>query len=512
MQDERQCPSEATVAREYLRVSRDRHGTGKSPNQQHAENAKAVAQWGWALHPSPYRDDDRSASRYAAKDRENFRRLIDDLEEGRFEADVLVIWESSRGSRRTGEWVNLIELCEERGILIFVTTHRREYDPSNARDRRSMLEDAVDSEYESAKTSERIRRDVQAAAEEGRVHGKNLYGYRRIYDEKTGQLSHIEPDPEQSGIVQEAAHRVLAGETYYSIARSFNERSVPPRRPSHKPHRAHLGWTPAAVKSMLSTPAYAGKRQHRGAIVAQAVWPPLIDPDLWERKLLPLLNNPARKRTNDWPARHLLTGIAVCGECGGRVRVGKQNNGRPKYDEGGRPLPREHYNTYVCQGVPGKTGFHVAMKTTHLDQVVTEHVIARLERVDFITTLGQQDENVDAEMRVLVQEIESHRRYLDEVREHAAKRHDMSILFDQEDRVRPLIDAAQASLERLAATDPLVIDIASADSIRETWEGLTLADKRRVVRALMTPRINRVGDQGRGRKGVNTERVEPGWR
>lgn len=33
-----------------------------------------------------------------------------DLEDGSFDADVLGIWESSRGSRRTGEWIDLIEL------------------------------------------------------------------------------------------------------------------------------------------------------------------------------------------------------------------------------------------------------------------------------------------------------------------------------------------------------------------------------------------------------------------
>lgn len=108
--------------------------------------------------------------------------MINDLATGDFDAEILVVWESSRGSRRTGEWVTLTQLCEENSIRIFVTTHGRDYDPKNARDRRSLLEDAVDSEYESAKTSERIRRNVRAAAEAGRVHGKNLYGYQRIYD------------------------------------------------------------------------------------------------------------------------------------------------------------------------------------------------------------------------------------------------------------------------------------------------------------------------------------------
>ncbi|WP_373458732.1 recombinase family protein [Pseudarthrobacter sulfonivorans] len=117
------------------------------------ENAAALAQNGWGCHPEPYRDNDRSASRYSKQAREGVARLMIDLEEDTFGAGALGLWESSRGSRRTGEWVDPIELCEMRGIRIWVTTHGRLYDPANARDRRSLLEDAVDSEYESAKTS-----------------------------------------------------------------------------------------------------------------------------------------------------------------------------------------------------------------------------------------------------------------------------------------------------------------------------------------------------------------------
>lgn len=327
----------ADVAREYLCVSKDRHGTGKSPAQQHEDNERAVAERGWRLHSEPYRDDDRSASRYVKRGREDFDRLIADLKGESFDADILVLWESSRGSRRVGEWLTMIELCEERGVRIFVTTHSREYDPANPRDRRSMLEDAVDSEYESAKTSERIQRDVRAAAEAGRVHGKNVYGYRRVYDDRTRVLVRIEEHPEQAPVVKEAARRVLAGETFYAIAKDFNERGIPGRRPTRVAHRKNLGWTPPAIKQMHSMPTYAGKRQYRGEILADGQWPALIDPDVWVNKLIPLMNNPARKRSNDWPAKHLLSGIAVCHVCDAPMVVGKQNRGNLQHDQDGNP-------------------------------------------------------------------------------------------------------------------------------------------------------------------------------
>jgi site-specific DNA recombinase len=504
--------------REYLRVSKDRKQTGKSPDQQHDENVKSIERQGWSLHADPpYRDTDRSASRYAKRDREDFKRLIDDLERDAFGADVLAIWESSRGSRRVGEWVDLVDLCKERSVRIWVTTHGRLYDPANARDRRSLLEDAVDAEYESDKTSERIRRDVRAAAEKGRPHGKNIYGYQRVYDDKTRELLRVEEHPEQAPIVKEAARRILAGDTFYAVAKDFNERGIASRRPTRKEHRENYGWTPPAVKQMLTMPAYAGKRQHQGEIVGDAVWPALIDFATWV-KLQIVMSPPERKRTNDWPATHLLAGIALCGVCGAPTRVGKQNAGGKKHDADGNPVPRHTYRTYLCSGVPGrpgpdgKKGFHVAMREEHLDEVVTELVLARLERPDFLAMIGERGEGNDAERRAVLDELTGYQVYLDEVRADAAANLRFALLLDQESRIEPKIKAAQAKLEKLSEMDPFVLTMLAAGAIRLEWKDLELAKKRRLIRAVMAPRINRIGKGWAGQKGINHERVEPGWR
>jgi site-specific DNA recombinase len=504
--------------REYLRVSKDRQQTGKSPDQQHDENVRSIERQGWILHPDPpYRDTDRSASRFATKDREDFKRLIGDLERNAFAADVLAIWESSRGSRRVGEWVDLVDLCKERNVRIWVTTHGRLYGSANARDRRSLLEDAVDAEYESDKTSERIRRDVRAAAEKGKPHGKNIYGYQRVYDVKTRELLRVEEHPVQGPIVREAAHRILNGDTFYAVARDFNERGIASRRPTRKEHRENIGWTPSAVKQMLTMPAYAGKRQHQGEIVGDALWPALIDFATWT-KLQGIMSPLERKRTNDWPATHLLAGIALCGVCGAPMRVGKQNSGSKKYGPDGSALPRLTYRTYVCSGVPGrpgpdgKKGFHVAMREEHLDDVVTELVLARLERPDFLAMVGGRREGNDVERSAVLAEIAEYQAYLDEVRADAAAKLDFGLLLDQQTRIEPKIRAAQDRLEKLSEVDPFVLTLLAAGAIRLEWNDMELASKRRLVRAVMAPRVSRVGNNQKGMKGVNHERVEPGWR
>lgn len=90
----------------------------------------------------------------------------------------------------------------------------------------------MDSEYQSTKTSVRVRRHVRANAEKGRPHGKSIYGYLRVYDSETRRLIEVVEHPEHGPIVREAAARVFAGETFYAIAKDFNARGVPTRRPT----------------------------------------------------------------------------------------------------------------------------------------------------------------------------------------------------------------------------------------------------------------------------------------
>jgi hypothetical protein len=64
--------------------------------------------------------------------------------------------------------VTLIELCEARTKFIWVQTqtHRRLYDPSNYRDRKTLLEDAIKNEADSAETSGRVTRTFSHTARE----------------------------------------------------------------------------------------------------------------------------------------------------------------------------------------------------------------------------------------------------------------------------------------------------------------------------------------------------------
>lgn len=190
------------VAREYLRVSLDESGRVRSNSEQHADNEVAADSNSWTLGES-YADKG-PASRQSHHKRGDFEKLLSDLEADRFGAQILIIWESSRGSRQVEEWCHLLKLCEKRGVLIHVTSHHRTYDPTVPRDRRTLLEDAVDSEYESSKLAHRVTRSMAANAAAGAPHGRTPYGYMRKYELLPNGKSRLVgqfPHPKQSRVV-----------------------------------------------------------------------------------------------------------------------------------------------------------------------------------------------------------------------------------------------------------------------------------------------------------------------
>lgn len=502
------------TVREYLRVSRDVHGTGRSPDQQHSENKKSIEEQGWRLYDlPPYRDADRSASRYAKKEREDFKRLVTDLEADEFDADVLAIWESSRGSRRVGEWVDLVDLCRERNVRIWVTTHNRIYDPANARDRRSLLEDAVDAEYESDKTSERRRRSARASADAGRPHGRNIYGYLRVYDEFTRELLRVEPHPEEAPVVVEAARRVLEGDSFYQIARDFNARPVPTRGSRRLPTHEAAAWTPSIVKQMLRIPAYAGKRDYKGEIVGDGMWDALIAFADWQHLQL-IMEGPSRKGPRDHTAKHLLSNIAQCGVCRQPLRSwNSQPRGRQASGSAGDGTALY----YFCYGIPGiprgsdAKGWHASIRASFLEDTVLEQLFARMMQPDLFLSPDPVDTESLARRATLLATISESENYLEEVRAEAAAVRRVDLLLDQEARVRPIIQRARRALENSLPIDPSIALLLRSSDRAATWESLDIAEKRRVIRRVVTPVVHRLAPGRKGSREGSANRVELIW-
>ncbi len=449
-----------TLAREYLRVSRDRSGRQRSNDEQQTENRSAWPDFEWGEHYS----DASSASRYSRRPRDDFGELVGDLRSGRFEADVLVLWEASRGSRKVGEWVELLDLCEAAGVRIAVTEHHRIYDPAIPRDRRSVLEDAVDSEYESAKTSQRVRRSLRASAVALRPHGPVLFGYRRLYDPRSGALVGQEPHPEQAPVVRWVFACYVAGQSVRSIERALNREGV-------KTNRGN-GWTGIMLHRMLMNRAYLGRRIHKGEDFGQG-WEPLVDEATFEAAA-------RRREATSWRqvrvTSGLCSGLVRCGVCRSKMEMRRPSN--------------RHVFYYGC-----RAGGCTYRRATDVDRWITAAVVARLSQPDVSERLsGAVDPRVNEE-RARRDRLRSE---LDEAMARwKAGRLSVQAYAEMEAHLLPQIADAERELRR--ATFPITIDVPAADAVPAWWDGLAPEVRREVVAALIAAIV--VQPVGRGNRG-----------
>lgn len=462
--------------REYLRVSLDTSGQERSVKEQHDENARAAKDHGATLGAA-YKDNSISASRYSRKPRGNFAKLLDDLEHNRFDADVLVIWESSRGSRRVGEWVLLIDLCEEAKVHIFVTTHGRTYDPGNPRDRRTLLEDAVDSEYEAGKASLRIKRSAAASAQAGRPHGRVPYGYRRLYDPRTGKFAAQEPDPVEAPIVRELFDRIAAGHSLRSIAVDFDRRDI--RR------RDGEAFSSQDLRSLALAPATAGFRRYlpghpggvtRSKLTADAllpgIWQPIVEPGVWYA-VREILCDPARITQRPGRGKHLLSMIARCDVCGGPLAVTFRGGSH------GKPHGRREYQCH--------TGGHVRVRADELDDFATGQILNYLARPDVYEGLNA-DGDGDGRLEAVRAELIAARSRLDELADaYADGAKNIRAFTRAEAKLTATITTLEAQERELMTPPALGRLMEPSADVDQRWDAAPMSTKREVARLLFSP-------------------------
>lgn len=428
----------------------------RSPAEQHTENLEAAQTRGVHL-AEPYRETKAvGASRHSRGTRDDFERLLADLRAGTFGADELWLWEHSRGSRKVGEWVSLIDACEAANVHVWVTTHRRVYDPANARDRRGLLEDALDSEYESAKISERAKRAARATAAAGRGHGKQPYGYRREYDPVSRQLLRVVPDDGTAPIVREIFERFADGASISGIANDLTRRGVATPGQSS-------AWRHISIRSMLTNEGYLGHRvSGAGHARVDNAWPAIIDEATW-RRCKARMAAPHRLPGQRHGVKHLLSGLALCGvpECGA-VMVHNP----------GRSSGRADSPNYMCAD-----RYHNSRNAAGLERQVLGKVFGMWEDEQRVRRAGGVDAQLD--------ELEAaHAGLVDQLREWQESAGDDGVsptaVRAAERKLAPRIEAAEQRLNVARAAGLLpVVD----GPLREQWDGLGLIRQRDIIAA-----------------------------
>lgn len=424
-----------------------------------------------------YVDDGRSASTYARKEREDFERLLADIEAGR--GDLVWTWDATRAQRDLAVYVRLRDACREAGVLWHY--NGRTYDLSKREDRRASAYDAINAEDQADGISENVTRALRSNARMGRPHGRGLFGYRRVYDQASKDLVAVEIVPEQAAVVREIATALADRKSLNGLAELLNGRGLPSPR--------GVLWTPQHIRQMILNPAYVGRRAYNGEDVAAAMWPPILDEGLWYT-VKAILEDPTRKTVRDTATKHLLSGIASCSVCKAPAWTKPHHSG---------------YRVYWC-----RDGRHFSCKQGPVDQHVTGLLVARFSRKDAARLFAVRSD--DATSKKVQAELARWRSDLVEA-EGLVEAGKLSVarLAGLEQRLTPRIRAAEKALES-ARVNPLLAHLIRPDpeEVFAVWDGLDVEQHRAVVRSVLA-RLE-LAPMGTGRRNVDpTEYVTHSW-
>lgn len=474
-----------------------------------------------------YRDA-MSAGRTARRKRDDWPRLLADIRAGRI--DVVWLWESSRGDRVAATWHEFIDLCAAHGVLIYVEQYERALDPRKARDWKTLADDGNNSQYESMQTRERINRHTPRLAREGNPHGRAPYGYRRTYgvDAKGDRTLTQAPDPATAPVVRRIFEGLASGRALLRISRELNAEGIAPpygkwgvkypdrtgrarrkRFADEDDARAwmegHPGgelyvsqWDADKVWVIARNPAYIGKRLHvpgrrlrptrpyAAGTLYDAKWDALVDDDVfWAVQRC--LDDPSRKTTDRRPggARHLLSHIAVCGECGGPLGV------TYRYQKGA-PL-------YMCRTHSG-----ARVHEQQLDDMVVHELLAAFTREDWYAQVRTAGDTGDRELAQARADRDRIQAEYDATVDNAARRVISAEAFA---RIEPSmledLRDAEARIRALETPAPArwLTDGPKKDLARR-WKDAPIEARRNLISDMMTVTVAKVpggyaGTQGR---------------
>lgn len=504
----------------YARVSKDQHKRGKSVSQQVGEGTQVAEEFEVASLKVYDKDNDKSGSRFGKKFRDDWHRMMADIADG--QADLVIFWEISRGSRSTGEGLAFVDTCAEQGVLVHIVNDDSTYNPRKAGDRKKLLDMFTTAEHESGLTSERILRDKGALRSIGWPDGKIPFGHQRLYNERTRELIRQEPHPVNRDCIREGIKRVRKGESLRRIRVDFNKRAQHDQDcPRWVPTMTEgVPWRNDNLRRALMNPAHIGMRRDPewkpGSSTDEFIpgnWEPLFDDQSWINEWWAsyrILDDPTRTVSKAAQTEHLLSYIMRCGVCDRRTATG-------------RPPGGQRSMRYSCRDDPGTDPEPemgpgcTSIVAQWADDYVTDLVIARLAQPDVIAAAGDTDDADAVAARARAVSLQAK---LDEFWQSAMRTDGRGITLAKYEEAREQIEPQIAEAKRAAAaaaSPPLLREFLSLTQgageavVRRVWKKeLELEARRDIIKLLFEyVRLER-GKPGRG--GFEPERISYEWR
>lgn len=515
--------------------------------KEQLDNGKTNADELGATVVEEFVDDDRSASTYRAREREEFERMIEWVEGGKL--DIVIAWSATRLQRDILVYGRLREACRKNGVLWCYGG--KIYDLTNKDDRFRTGLDALMGEREVDDLRDNVMRTLRANAISGRPHGQAAYGYVRIYDERTGAFLRTEKHHDHASAIVELTKAVGNGEDRTKIARRFNKRGVtPPTRhwtkgmvrklaewhPGLKENedlhpdwlarieaaadlrqeardRLDAGeeavdiardfidrdepmimarWISATVTTYATEDRYLGHRKHHGTVTNDKAWPAIVSKADHLRAVAVVQAGKQKRKYNQRPGRaiHWLSGVMICDICEIRVNSDKQH-GHPRYS--------------CAAPAPGdEKGYHASAQVSVVDPFVEGRLFKWLASPSFAKAYASGDDELLREVEEAKAEAELLQEQLKGFyKEAGAGKLSATGLAAVEAEMLPKIEDAGKRARALSA--PAVVrDLVglSEAEIAKAWKKLDLSQRRLIAETLLEVRLK---PQGPGRRDVPPE-------
>ena len=461
----------------YARISADQGGQGLGVQRQLEDCRKLATDRGWVIG-AEYVDNDISA--YSGKPRPSYARMIADLKAGA--RDGLIVYNLDRLHRRPVELEEFVELCEKAGVRD-VATVTADIDLGNDDGLFMARIFAAFAAKESGRRSARIRRKMDQNAANGLPHGPaRPFGY---------DADKITVRAAEAAIIRQLVDRLLAGESLRSLASWLNTTGVPTTLGAEH-------WQTPTLRQMLCSARLAGLREHRGQIIGDAVWEPIITVEKREQILAHFAARASSGRRA--PRTHLLSGMLRCGKCGNTLFSSSRQT-----SAGQRRL------RYVCLSGPDHGGCgKLTVVAEPVEDLITDAVLTRLDSAELADALTGKVRD-DGALGALGNALTTDQSRLDELAGLYAEgavsaREWMAARNPIEARIRD-------TQRRLAhATDTSALDGLTGNGtvVREQWAGLGIDRRQAIIRAVLDHAV--IGPGTPGARTLDINRVQPQWR
>lgn len=455
----------------YARISSDVEGAGLGVTRQVADCRALAASLGWTV-ANEYVDNDLSA--YTGKERPAYQRMLADLTDGI--CDAVLVYHLDRLTRRPVELEHFLEvIVSARVSHVRFVANGMDLATGDGYLMARML--AAFAAEESTAKSRRVRRKLDEVAASGKPHG----GYLRPYGYESDKITVRDSE---AAMLRQVVARFIAGESLRSLCVWLDAEGV--TTVSGGP------WRTTTLRAVLASGRIAGLREHRGQVVAPAIWQSLISTNDRDRVLARLAE--MKLTTRRTPQRYLLSGMLRCGRCNGTLFAS----------------PRAQSRRYACVSGPDHGGCgRTTITAEPLEQLITDAVLYRLDTPELADALAGRA-TADEQAAVVADALAADRAQLEELTDLWSSRQiDATQWLRAKRPIEDRIHHNERQLSRATHTEAL-IGLDRGVALRTQWKELALSRQVAIVRALLDHATIRPGTRGAQR--LDPNRVEPAWR